>query len=161
MTIRSFAPLALGLLFNCAALAQLRETTIMEGDQIAVNMTGDLAREYAKATGIKRDMKRIDGLTIETMATVEQRLANGRIRIEHSSQVNQDGKAARLVTLTAIVSRSKVTNEVTPKGTKVYASPGSKDGKVTTEQTEMLRTSLSDLKGLKLRTWTLASEIGQ
>lgn len=71
MTIRSFAALALVLLFNCVPLAQLRDTTIMEGDQIAVNMTGDLAREYAKATGIERDMKRIDGLAIETMATVE------------------------------------------------------------------------------------------
>jgi hypothetical protein len=133
----------------------------MEGDQIAVNMTGDLAREYAKATGIERSMKQFAGLKIETMATVEQRLTDGRIRIEHSSQVKQDGKAARLVTLTATIAASKVTTEVMPKGTKVYTSPGSKDKGVSTTQTAMLRTTLSDLKGLKLRTWTLASEIGQ
>jgi TRAP-type mannitol/chloroaromatic compound transport system substrate-binding protein len=159
--IQMFTALAIALPFNCAALAQVRDKTIMEGDQIAVSMTGDLAKEYAKATGVVRDIKQVDGLTIKTMATVEQRLTNGQIRIEHSSQVNQVGKTPRLVTLTATIATSKVTSEVTPTGTKVFASPGSKDKGITTNQSEMLRTSLSDLKGLKLRTWTLATEVGQ
>jgi uncharacterized hydantoinase/oxoprolinase family protein len=161
VTIQMFTALAIVLPFNCVALAQVRDKAIMEGDQIAVSMTGDLAKEYAKATGIERDIKQVDGLTIEIVATVEQRLTDGRIRIERSSQVNQAGKAPRLVTLSASIATSKVTSEVTPKGTQVFASPGSKDKGVTTTQSEMLHTSLSDLKGLKLRTWTLATEVGQ
>src|SRR3954467_6451220 len=103
MTTRSFFAIAIVLLSNCVAFAELRDATIVEGNQIEVNMTGDLAKEYAKATGVERDIKRIDGLTISTIATVEQRLPDGRIRIEHSSQVKQAGKPARLVTLTATI----------------------------------------------------------
>jgi hypothetical protein len=161
VTSQRFAALAIVLSINCAALAHAVARTIMDGDQIAVSMTGDLAKEYAKATGIELDSKPVDGISIEIMATVEQRLADGRIRIRCSSQVNQAGKAPRLITLTATVATSKVTSEVTPKGTQVFASPGSKDKGVVSNQSEMLRTSLSDLKGLKLCTWTLATEVGQ
>jgi hypothetical protein len=147
------------LLFPAIAAAESRQPTLVEGDQIAITLSGDLAREYAKAIG--DGPAAAEGLRIETMATLEQRLADGRIRIEHSSQINQAGKAPRLVTLSATIARSSVVTEVSPKGTKVYASPNSKDAVITTKESAMHRATLSDLKGLKLRTWTLSSEIGK
>ncbi len=126
-------------------------------------MTGDLAKEYARRTGSPTG-DAPDGLAIETIATIEQQVGDGRIRIEHSSPINTDGKLVRLLTLTATVDSTTVTTEVTPQGTLIYASPADhKKGtkpKLTTKETKTRRLQLSGLKGLKLRTWTISEEIG-
>ena len=135
------------------------------GDHLFVQMTGELAKEYAQCSGVLQKNEAPAGLDVQTTATVAQTLANGRIRIEHWAPIKRDGKQDRLLTLTAIVDRTNITTDVTPKGTHVYASPAAhKDGakpSLTAEDANVLRLQLSDLKGVKLRTWTLASEIGE
>ena len=165
MLARTLAALtALAVLGNGPLFAQQHVTSAKVGDHLVIRMTGDLAREYAQRTGSLGETKAPAGLEIETHATIAQTLDNGRIRIEHSSHIKHDSKQDRLVTLTATVDRTKLTTNATRKGTPVYASPAAhRNGtkpRLTTEDTKMLRLQLSELKGLKLRTWTLAEEIG-
>lgn len=135
------------------------------GDHLFLRMTGDVAKEYARLTGAFPENGAPAGLEIETSATVTQALADRPIRIEHTSHIIRDGKRVRLVTLTGKIDRKEVTTEVTPKGTPVYASPedyekGSKPT-ATNKDTKSLRLQLSNLKGLRLRSWALTEEIGE
>lgn len=158
--VRVLAALALVVVIGSDLFAQQKISTAKVGDLIAIKMTGELAKEYARRTGSLEANEIPDGLEIETMATIAQQFDDGRIRIEHSSQIKTKGKAIRLVTLTATVDSSKVATDVTPKGTPISASPGAKPS-LTTADTKTLRLKLSDLKGLKLRTWMLSEEIGE
>jgi hypothetical protein len=158
--IRILAALTLFFVTGNGLLAQQNDDTARIGGHLAVRMTGDLAKEFAQRTGLLGKNDAPDGLQIETIATIEQQLDDGRVRIEHSSHVNREGKTSRLVTLTGTVDPTAITTDITPKGTSVYASPRAKPV-LTTEETKMLRLKLSDLKGLKLRTWTLFEEIGE
>jgi hypothetical protein len=157
--LRALAALTLVVVIGNGLLAQQNDATAKVGDHLFIQMTGDLAKEYAQRSGSLRINEVPDGLQIETSATIAQKLNDGRIRIEHTSHLNREGGTTRLVTLTATVDPTNITTDVTPKGTPVFASPGAK-GKRTTEDTKTLRLKLSDLKGLKLRTWTLSEEIG-
>jgi hypothetical protein len=159
---RAFAALVVISSIGCDLFAQQKKTTPGVGDHLVITMTGDLAKEYARRIGSRG--QDLPGLEIETTATIAQQFGDGRVRIEHSSPVSRDGKLTRLVTLTGIVDSTKVETTVIPKGTPVYASPGDhKAGtkpNLTPDATTTRRLQLSDLKGLKLRTWTLAEEIG-
>ena len=134
------------------------------GSIVILEMTGELAAEYAKHTDSIKDGKIPDGLQISTSATIAQRLEDGRIRFEHTSHVVREGKTPRLVTLVATVDTAKLTLQTTPKGRPVYASPDDqKNGvepKLTTKDTTTTRIHLSELKGVKLRIWTLEQSIG-
>lgn len=81
------------------------------GSIVILEMTGELAAEYAKHTDSIKDGKIPDGLQISTSATIAQRLEDGRIRFEHTSHVVREGKTPRLVTLVATVDGS---NHSTP-----------------------------------------------
>lgn len=159
MVIRILAALALVLAIGNGLFAQQNHSTAKVGDHLTIQMTGDLAKEYAQRTGSLRGNGAPDGLQIETSATIAQQLNDGRIRIEHTSHLNREGGTTRLVTLTATVDPTRITTAVTPKGTPVYAFPGA-EPKLTSEVTKTLRLKLSNLHGLKLRTWTLSEEIG-
>jgi hypothetical protein len=160
---RAFAALVVISSIGCELFAQQKDTIPRVGDHVVIKMTGDLAKEYARRTGSLAQFPL--GLEIETTATIAQQFGDGRVRIEHSSHVRREGKLTRLVTLTGIIDSTKVETNVIPKGTSIYASPGDhKAGtkpKLTPEETKTRRLQLSDLKGLKLRTWTLAEEIGE
>jgi hypothetical protein len=149
---------ALALIGNVSLFAK-QNTSTKVGQHLVLQMTGDLAVEYAKCTGSINKDNVPPGLEIETTATIVQQLEDGLIRVEHTSHIVRDGEPDRLVTLTSTVDSTKLTTDVTPKGTEVYASPGAKPTRTTTE-TQTLRLSLSDLQALKLRTWTLAEELG-
>lgn len=159
MVLRILAALTLILGIGNGLYAQQSHATAKVGDHLAIRMTGDLAKEYAQRTGSLRGNQAPTGFQIEISATIAQHLTDGRIRIEHTSHINRDGGTTRLVALTATVDPTKITKDITPKGAPVYASPGA-EPKLTTEITKTLRLKLSDLKGLKLRTWTLSEEIG-
>ena len=159
MNLRLLAALALCLGIGNGLFAQQNDASAKVGDQLAIQMTGDLAKEYAKRVGSLRGNEAPGGLEIETSATIAQHLNDGRIRIEHTSHVNRDGGTTRLVTLTATVDPAKITTGLTPKGTPVRVSPNA-EPKPTTKVAKTLRLKLTDLKGLKLRTWTLSEEIG-
>jgi len=164
MPVRTLVALALVAVTGHGLLAQQSDAAAKVGDLLVIRMTGDLAKQYARRTGSPQETEASAGLTIETTATIEQKLDGGRIRIEHRSHIVRDGHQARLVTLTAIVDSAKFTTDLTPRGTSIYASPADhKNGahpRTTTEDTKTLRLELSELKGLKLRTWTLAEEVG-
>jgi len=147
--------------------AQQNDSVARVGDVIIIRMTGDVANEYAKRTS-KELAKRISevpdgaplsGLRVELSATVDHVLPDGALWIEYSHMM-RDQKPVRLVTLTGKIDPQKITTDVTPKGTKVLGSPGA-EPTVTTEDFKNRRLELTDLKGFKLRIWTLVDEIGE
>lgn len=164
MLARTLAALAVVAVIENGLWAQQRDDAAKVGDHLVIRMTGDLAKQYTRCTGSLQENEAPAGLAIETIATIAQKLDDGRIRIEHSSRIKGNGNQARLVTLTATIDSAKVTTDVTPKGTPIYASPAAhKSGTkpaMTSEDTKILRLQLSELKGLKLCMWTLAEEIG-
>lgn len=160
MLIRTLAALAVLASIGNGSLFAQQNTSAKAGEHLVIRMTGDLAVQYAKRTGSISKDNVPSGFEISTTATIAQKLKDGRIRVEHTSHVVRDGEPTRLVTLTATVDSTKLTRDVTPKGTEVYASPDAKPTLTTTE-TQTLRLTLSDLKSLKLRTWTLAEELGE
>ncbi len=150
---------ALALLGNGSSLAQ-QHTSAKVGEPLVIRMTGDLAVEYAKRIESIDKAKVQPGLEVSATARIAAVLKDGRYRVEHTSHIVRDGEPDRLVTLSATVDSTKLTTDVTPKGTEVYASPGARSTR-TTEKTQTLRLTLSELQSLKLRTWTLAEEIGE
>ncbi len=127
-------------------------------------MTGKLAAEYGKLAGSIDGDRIPDGLNISTTAIVAQHLGDGRIRIEHTMPVMRDGAPIRLVTLTATVDATAVKTSDIPAGTATYTSPGEhRTGEkptFTKDATKQFTLKLADLTGVKLRSWTLANEIG-
>ncbi len=107
MLMRTLAALAaLAVIGNGSIFAQ-QNTSTKVGDHLVIQMTGDLAVEYAKRTGSINKDKVPPGLEISTTATIAQKLENGRIRVEHTLHIVRDGEPVRLVTLTATVDSSK------------------------------------------------------
>lgn len=160
MTIRAMAVLALTSLCGTDLLAQ--QNVPGNGERIALQLTGDLAKEYGRCTGILEEAPNTPGLRLEIEATVAPTLADGQLRIEHSYPIRENGKQARLVTLTATVAPDRMIRTVIPKGTLVFASPWDRmRPSVTTAKTRAFRVELSNLKGVTLRTWSLVEEIGK
>lgn len=132
---------------------------------IKLKMSGDLAREYAQISGA------IDGLSghsISATAFIAKRLENDQVRIEHSAHVTREGKTDRLVTLTATVDETAIRSLVRTMfdGDFTFSdSPARKEaGESPTVSARHLAVpflSLADLNGIKLRTWTLESELGE
>jgi hypothetical protein len=99
------------------------------------------------------------------IGTIAQQLDDGRLRVEHSAPVLPAGQKPQLVTLTAIVSSKQFTTTVLPAGTAIYSTPqppqpGDKPT-ITTTDTNIVSLPLADLKGVKIRTWTLSEELGE
>lgn len=160
MVVRIVSALVLVAAIQNGLAAQQKVETAKVGDIVQITMSGDLAKEFAQRLGAKPQVVTADGLEMQTSATVVQQLDGGRLRIEHQSHVIDERKPSRLITLTGNVDSTRITTHVTPKGSLVYSSPGATPVK-TTDDMKSLRLELSSLKGLKLRTWTLAEEISQ
>ena len=164
MTMRMLAALAVLAIIGRSSLLAQEPAHAQVGDPLVIQISGDLAAEYGKRTGTISKDQVPPGLRISVVATVAQQLSDDQIRIEHTSHIVRNGGLDRLVTLTATVKSTQLVTDVVPKGTAVFASPaqGSDDGQgsATEKETRTLRLDLSDLQGLKLRTWTLSEELG-
>ena len=165
MLFRTLAALVVFAVIGNRLPAQEDNVTINAGDQLVISMTGDLAKEYARLTCSQRGVVQSEGLQVQMFATIVQKLDRGRYRIEYSSHIIKvDGNPSRLVTLAAVVDATQIKSEAIPRNTPTYSSPADiqKGVKPTLTQKDqkLLRVDLSDLKNLKLRTWTLAEESG-
>lgn len=131
---------------------------------VVLEISGELAAEYGKLTGAVKNAQVPKGLSISTTGIVAQHLEGEKIRIEHSCHIMNDGSSTQLVTLTATVDKTTIKTTKIPAATKVYSSPGAAQSgeqpNVTENETKQLTLALSDLTGVKLRTWKLATEIG-
>jgi hypothetical protein len=143
--------------------AKVKTQKVQVGDSIVVKLMDDVAEGYVKL-GAGKVLKG-QGLTVSVIATVAEVHDNDRVRVETTSTFRSQGKADRLVTLAATFEARQVQLRTTPKGTKVYASPAETQdpakGIETTEDSQQLEVSLSDLKGVKIRARTLTEEIGE
>jgi hypothetical protein len=160
MVAKTAAVLAIAAAFAGTLVAVEDKASVKVGDLIVLEMTGELAVEYSRRVGtLNPGEDAPSGLSITTMATVDQQLENGQLRIEHSRRcVDRDNKP-RLVTLTAIVDATQITEYVIPRG-PAQRSPSDPQQTQIDEDKRGVRVELSDLKRLKLRTWSLTEEIG-
>src|SRR4051794_2906607 len=135
MKTRWFAAVVIFLFATSNAFA------VQPGDTVFVQLKGKLAREFTRAeVGVPDPRRRNDDDTVvEFGAIVAQRLPDGQLRIETSSSCRGPGGEAGLITFAATIAPTMITSSVTPKGTKVYSSPGSNESAVTTVQKEILR----------------------
>ena len=86
---------------------------------------------------------------------------NDTLEIEHLFPLRNKGKQDRLITLTAIVARSKIAIKVSPAGAPICSSPGDKaNGTVSKQDFKAKYAPLSELKDVTLRSWKLEQEIG-
>jgi hypothetical protein len=158
--------IAVLLLFPTASLfAEDKHPTARVGEPVVVDMTGDLAREYATRTGMpKQENLDLGRVSISLMATIAQYRPDGKYRVEYSLPVAKDKKPARMLTLTSIVDPKQFKTDIAPKNTPVYSSPADiKNGKqpyLTETEEKLLRVELSDLRNTKLQTWALVDEVG-
>ena len=121
-------------------------------------MTGDLAAEYARLTGSLDAIGKVPlGLEVSTIGQVSQRLGHGAYRIESSTSISKD--KPRLVTIMATVDAGRIKSITTPKG-RAYPSPNALEKGVDVEEGQQLRVELSNLKGVRLRRWSLTEEVG-
>jgi hypothetical protein len=156
--------LALSFVANITAFSRQSNAGDVNGN-VVLEMSGELAAEYTKLTNPAKRDSIPNGLRITTTGSIAQRLENGRLRIEHSIPVWDNGVQTRLVTLTAVVDASAVKSTVIPKGTQTFSSPGAskagEKGVETKTDSEQSTLELNDLKRVKLRTWKLENEIGE
>lgn len=132
---------------------------------IVLNMSGELARKYAQISESIDGDESLGDLRISTTAVIAQRLENDQVRVEHSAPVKSEGRPDRLVTLTTTVDAKKIRSFVRTVYTTSYSSPAAKEaGEKPTLSPSHHSTpglSLADLKGIRLRSWTLESEISE
>ncbi|HEY2828243.1 MAG TPA: hypothetical protein VGJ04_11650 [Pirellulales bacterium] len=150
-----------------AIFAEDKTANIKVGETVIFEMSGDLAKAYAHCYGAMANVSDKQTIQVSTTATVAERFDGGQFQIEISSPVTRQGSPPRLVTLTAIVDAKDFVTVHTPKNTPVYASPAEyvpKNGavpRVGQADSDSLHVQLSNLKGVKLRVWTLNEEIGE
>jgi hypothetical protein len=140
-----------------------KPANIQVGDQVFVNLTGEIAKAYARRMGTRVPDNAGAGLQISTSASVAQKLEDGRYRIEHSSRIQIANRPPRLITFTATVESAQINSDVVPKNTPVYASPadpaaGIKPSLTASDQTTY-RIELSDPNTAKLETWELKADV--
>jgi hypothetical protein len=149
-----------------AALAAGEKETPKSGEMIGIELTGKLAEEYLRRTGGFPAGEPIPGgLSIQTSALIVQQTAEGKYRISHSMPRHAEkGESPQLITLDVTLNADQITQRIWPKGAKVYADPGQPARGVKPVVTDVEHKSweveLSDLKGVKLRVWTLTEETG-
>ena len=131
---------------------------------VVLELSGDLAAEYGKLTGVVKGDQVPKGLSISTTAIVAQHLEGKKVRIEHACPIIKHGAKTQLVTLTATVEKTAIKSTKIPAATKIYRAPDAAQSdeqpKVTEKESNQLSLALSSLAGVKLRSWKLDSEIG-
>ena len=155
--------LMIAAFFTSPLSAREAPPKVRVGDDVVITMSGRLAEDYMRITTGKPATGR--GLEVQLVANVAQLLPNGQLRLEASSSSRAKDQTERMVTITATCYAKQIMTRPIPKGTPVYASPAAaKDpanAKLTTADSRTLEVELSGLKGLKIRIWTLAAEIGE
>jgi hypothetical protein len=146
-------------LMPTSLLAQQADSVAKIGDMVIIEVTGDLAKDVAKRLSKLPEGRPLDGLKIQMAAHVRNVSPDGTLYVEYL-QMMRDEKPVRLMTLAGNVDPRKITTDITPKGTQVFDKPEG-EPKFTTEDYLNRRLALTDLKGFKLRTWTLAEELGE
>jgi hypothetical protein len=153
--------LALGFAANLLAEPPLPVPKV--GDQVSITMTGDLANEFQRCiTGSQQDQPSVSGLSIQTTGTITQALDGGRFRIDNFSPVQAKEKPIRLVTFSTIVAAPTLKTSLIPTPAIVFASPASPPVVVpakSRQEQKNVQLHLSELKGVKIRTWKLDEEI--
>jgi hypothetical protein len=176
MVIRTFTGFVLGVILAKELSAQQPDLSSKVGTHVVITMTGELAKEYAKRTGSYTDGKFPAGLQIQTIAVIDHVTEDGKLRIEHTANVwakevtknggsdpqstRQKDSPTQLLTLTGTIDPRRMKTEVTPVGTLISKDPISKPEPSNVES-RTFTLELPDLKGLKLRTWTLVEETGE
>lgn len=161
MHIYKLVAFATAVLMANRLVADQTNATLDVGDHLVIELSGDAAQEYRKRTIPGQSMEIPRGLRIETFALIQQRLDDGHIRIEHSVIVKSSGGSDRLVTLSGNVDPKRISTQILPKQPQVFVNPSSDPRPIgATTEHQAHRLAISDLKGLKLRTWTLSEEIG-
>jgi hypothetical protein len=148
--------------------------TVKVGDNVPLQMTGELAKKYARRMGTTREANAVNGIQVETTVTIAQKLDDGRFRVEHMLTILRDGEKDRLLTLTGTVDSSNFTTDLVINPT-VIKRPVVTFSKAPTgaviarnldintahlETRNIVRLKLSGLKGLELRTWSISDEVG-
>ncbi len=146
-----------------ATLAHANETTSLGvGTTVFLTMTGELAEKYSQQVGaLPKNRKPPSGLAVSTSARIVQKLKDGQFRLESVSRPIERSKQTLLITLSVTVKRGAITKSQTRAGTQVYSSPRVQHAVTTTKPITSYRIQLSNLKGVRLRTWKLQSELGE
>lgn len=144
-----------------------QQSKVKQTGSIVLELSGDLYREYAQIYGSMDENESLGGFSITTTAVIAERLENDQVRIDHVAQVTREGRPDRLITLTATVDKTATRSLVRTvfEGDFTFSdSPASKEsGESSTVSARHLSIpflSLADLNGVKLRSWTLETEIG-
>lgn len=165
MFARKFALLLITLAFSPAALLGQEGRVEKYQGSVTLNLTGELAHQYSqlvRPSGLKNPAS---GIHVSTSAVVAQHFEDGRVRLEHFMPVMTDDQQTGLVTLTATVDARLMQVREAPAGVATFASPAShqrgEKPQFTTKTSHERIVELSELKGVKLRSWTLRSEAGE
>lgn len=161
------------MLFNGNASSQQptvfsKQPSSEQTGMIVLNLSGDLARDYARmigaidgdAIGVRRE--------IATTAVIVPPLGQNTVRIQHRAQVESEAGPDRLVTLTAVVDKTAVRSFVRTVIAGEFSFSDSptepESGESTTVTARHLSSpilSLADREDVRLRSWTLESEVGE
>lgn len=132
------------------------------GDRIGFTLSGELVEQYWQ---LSEKGKLPQGVEISSTAEIAQRLEDGRLRVNWSLPVNQDGKAPQLITLDATIQPEQLSAYKLAAGTELYSSPGAaKNGEKPTKLATPVagfELKLSSMKGVKMRRWKLDQEVGE
>lgn len=158
MRSRFIAAFLIAILYTSPLFGEQGDQEVKVGDLVSVEMSGDLVQEYVRCCCGKP--KAEEGLTMSFLAHVVQILDNKHVRIEDSMPMkNEDGKE-RLMTFSVTCDSKRIASRQVPKGTAVYDSPDQKRVALTTKVSNTQELKLTDLKGVKIRVWTLTKEVG-
>src|SRR6056297_2262405 len=109
------------LLHSTMTLAEETGPKLEIGDFVVVRLEGEAAEKYAEQTGEKL-LKAEDGEGSRwELATVTWILADGQLRIKHSSDMFSERHASKLVTVVATVPSDRLIPVVTKAGTLVHS----------------------------------------
>ncbi len=174
-TLAAFLVIFGVLIANGPSVGQ-NNSSFKVGNLVVINMSGELAKEYMRQTASNIDREFSPGLVVSALAVIDEVLEDGKLRIEHTNYVSPmepipslglepksyrpTGSPTHLVTLTGTIDPQRITTDVSPEGTLQSKDPNSKS-EPSVAEVRTLRIDLPDLKGLKLRTWTLTDEAGE
>ena len=124
------------------------------GDIVTVELTGEIAKQYAKMDRVARD-----GDNIEIGAEIEQLLPDGQIRFTHVKEIKSDRSCVRII-MTGTFDDSQITTDTRSESKSVSLSPGGMRVK-TNGKTKKLRIHLNDFRNVKIQSWQLLREVGE
>lgn len=155
---------ALGLVILVNTSSAEEPSDLERGATVGVELSGEVATEFARMCGQTRskDIKKIS-----TSGTIVQKFDADKYRLVVSQSIVNSDKTECLVTITAIIDSHNIDSQVTPKGTPIFVAPVATADKkavpatLTSHETKWTLVKLTELKGVKVRMWTISEEVGQ